>query len=37
VEFLRLFDVEAVEAIPRLRYTEVLATLKGKAGGNADH
>lgn len=29
--FLRLFDVEAVEAIPKLRYNEVISTLKARA------
>lgn len=36
-EVLALFDVETVEALPRLRYNEVIATLKAKAGGNANH
>lgn len=29
-QFLRLYDVDTVEALPRLRYAEALSTLKGK-------
>lgn len=36
-ELLHLFDVESVEAIPRLRYNEVIATIKAKGGAHEDH
>lgn len=36
-ELLALYDVETVEALPRLRYNEVLATLKSKESTHVDH